>query len=615
MFLQIRPIFGSIGAFLAGVLLLSVSACSPAGWFGSEDGDSAVLGLRPNRRVNVQCSAVDLSHEELDVRTFRKLISCLNSNGTLDPLEKLTLRATDHQLVPLMVLVNEEVLQKKARLFQISRTYKDWISQAVLDSSFAQLGHVLENEEFATSFMTLLRGAYRSLPDRTELLSAAAKLSGEISPDRVRRLLDATISVAESRAVENMRAGILRDIPASRPLRELTDALLLYAQERRPPELKGLAAAGVDAVASGKIFRVLDTAMGTEDAALQLSIPAVSTATEAMLADSGALLEPLTSLFGALRKPISCLDGGRSVLDPIGFVLGEMRLRYRDDPVTFLWRQNPLALVAMNSFCEYPSELAEYYGSMKQVSLIPGFRQLSYLLGAIQENGLTPLLAGVLGDVGPDGRTGVKRLIPLMVEAVRHGLVGDGLLTLALLRPEDRSTVQAVARFLIEPVREGSSADIVGILSQGVAGVDGEQLYRFARSLERFAGDHDTALAPALRGLRRAMFVNDAHPMIDLLGAVLARAPRDEDLYSTLFALSEMPEFADSVRLVSAMAQDGRLRELIGAVIELFSRQVEEGRVQSAVISPASEPRFVRLVRHNWSASDFFFSQGRPRFG
>ena len=65
---------------------------------------------------------------------------------------------------------------------------------------------------------------------------------------------------------------------------------------------------------------------------------------------------------------------------------------------------------------------------------------------------------------------------------------------------------------------------------------------------------------PALAGLRSALYVNDAHPVLDLVRDIMADATANEQLFNTLFHIAELPEFKDSVGLVSDMAKDGTSR-------------------------------------------------------
>jgi hypothetical protein len=599
---------------LAGLcFLLGLSACSPAGWFGKPDGDQGVLNQRPQGRSNPRCQGVDLSHGELDVPTFRKLVSCFNSNGTLEPLEKLTLRATDAQLRPLMHVVNESVLSNPTLLYDLTATYRHWVAQALLDSSFSKFGSILENEDFVASAVVLLKGAYEAIDDRALLLEGISRLSSRLDVDAIRGGMDAAISFSESRVAQGLLEKIRSERPGAPALRSLTDGVWAYAQETRPEELKGLASAAVLALSNGKFFAALDQGLGQTDGQLQQSIPELAALLDSLLGHEGRLAEQVTTLFGAIRRPIPCLDGARSVQDPASFVIGEMHLRFRERPEEFLWRQNPLALVAMNSFCDYPAELDSSYEAMKELAMRPGFRRMANLLGGLYEQGLVPLLSGVLGDVGPHGRTGIKHLLPLLQEARERGLVGELLLAVALVRTEDRAVVQRVAAFLGEPIRASRTETWIDVLAQGVAGVDRENLYRLVLSLGRFAESEEAIVAPTLRGLRTAMFVNNVHPVTDLLRSLLGRATQEEALFETLFFLAVQPEFRDSIRLVSTMAKDGRLRELIGAVLELFSGVAQRGRHEGIVLT--QEPGFESLARHHWRASDPFFVSAYPTAG
>ena len=142
---------------------------------------------------------MQLSSSTLDVPTARSLLACFNSDGALEPIQKLFNRLTDSELEPLLALVNRHVLSDSHTLFQLERTYQDLLARGTLDQSLAQLGRLTENEEFVAALVVVLKDKYSSRY-RGELLLALEELSKKLSAENVATGLDVGLTLAEARA-------------------------------------------------------------------------------------------------------------------------------------------------------------------------------------------------------------------------------------------------------------------------------------------------------------------------------------------------------------------------------------------------------------------------------
>jgi hypothetical protein len=179
--------FGGLALGLAAV------GCSPGMFFGGSV-DDGVANTTSYRKINFKCSGMDLSSSEVDVPTFRKLVGCFNANGGLDPIEKLLNRLPDADVQPLVDVQNHYVLNNRKLLYTLEQTYTLLADRKIIDPTFAQFGRLLENEEFISSSVALLKEGYSTsggsglpswglTPDR-KLLKAIERLSTKINSER-----------------------------------------------------------------------------------------------------------------------------------------------------------------------------------------------------------------------------------------------------------------------------------------------------------------------------------------------------------------------------------------------------------------------------------------------
>src|SRR6476620_2339816 len=101
--------------------------------FSSKGTDEAVIRTPNYRRINTSCSQMNLSSSNLDVKTFRELIHCFNSNQALDAVDQLIGDFNDQQLSSIVDVLNRYVLHNKKLLFQIESTYGTLVSRGMID--------------------------------------------------------------------------------------------------------------------------------------------------------------------------------------------------------------------------------------------------------------------------------------------------------------------------------------------------------------------------------------------------------------------------------------------------------------------------------------------------
>ncbi|HCM41408.1 MAG TPA: hypothetical protein DIS93_15735 [Bdellovibrionales bacterium] len=603
------------------LLSLATQACS-LGMFGSGI-DQGVKNTPSYRKINPACAQVDLSKPELDPKSFRELLGCLNANQGLEALHQLVARLTDAQLQSLIAVVNRNILRNPGRLYQLEKTHAMLAEDGSLDESLLHLGKLIENEEFIASSIALLKDGY-FVPDQSEnndakqspeqkktfasdriVLKALQRLSTKITPRNSARALDALLSLASSKAFPELLQKFGKQQVSTQPLREITDQLLAYLQSKDPGH-PALAQELLGALVNQDLFAVQDQLLGASPEALRSRIPRTTSVLKVLLAGDARMMNGLTSLIHYARAPIPCLSGGASVEDPIQFMIREL-LDHKSDPATFLQKDNVLTLTWMNSFCAYPPELGQNYSALLELaetSAIHPMVELLSALNAVKHGNRSPLLDLVLqllGDTGTENSTGIKRLLPLLSEFTDRGVWDSLLLTATLLKPEARDSVSDLLQFMLEPAPELDGKSAFEIFSTLLTRTSPDHFFKFISSMRQFADSREPFLAPGLHVVRRGFHSNNVHPLTELIQTILAEAPMNESAFSTLFEISEMPEFSDTLRLFSEMSKDGRMKDLLSTIFTLFHKFAATG---SSAVEKTSPPPFTPEIRHDYSTSD-----------
>ena len=628
-FLRIKAIGGLPQVLMLGLVLFSFNGCS-LGMFGDGQ-DSSVRDSTGYREINNSCSAIELPSAELDIASFRGLLRCFNSNGALDPLDRLVSALSDERVDPIVKTVNRSILKNKTLLYQLESTHQTLIDRGLLDSTLQQLGRLTENEEFIASAIALLKEGYFSgsgdrsssrQPDKL-LLKALKRISSRLSQKNTEDVLDAALNLGTSRSFQELHRRLGQENPSGRSLREITDGVLEHLRDFNDPDHVQVGRELIGALINGDLFKTFDEVVGTSEEDLRRGIPRLSAVLRVALANDGHLFKGLTSLFHYARKPLSCVSGGATVADPAFFILNELAGVAPENAASFLKRDNLLNLAAMNPFCSFPAELASGYPMLMAFADTNAIRPTTEMIQAfhrIERDGDRPmarLLINLLADTGsgnypgaPDENTsGIKRLTPLLAEITDREAWDDTLLVANLIDFEHRKNFIEFLKFVTEPATELDGKSVYEVLTDVILRTRSTDFYNFVHSMRRFTSDDKPILAPALKSLRSAYYSNDVHPVFDLARQILSEAPENDSFFSTLFVISEMPEFRESLRLISTMAKDGRLKTLTGALLAVFHKSAQEG---ASEIRETSEPEFQPKRRHNLSSADLTPFQLEP---
>jgi len=604
------------------------------------------------RKTHPACSRVGLSRSTLDVATFKKLIACLNSNGEINPIQKLVERIDSedrlHHTNDLETLVdfqNRFVLNNSRLIYEFMQTYYALDQRKQLDQSFQLFGRLVENDEFISAGMNALQTGYFK-SNHENLLKAFEELSSKITPEGVDQLLTLGMTLARSQSFLSLQSRF--NEVRFETLLPLADSFLSYLNETSDPRHVSIGKEMIRAILHSRFLETMDGLLGVTSQELKQNVSRTTSVIKFAIKDDGHLLDGLSSLFHYLnRTPLACLQNAKEVPNGVMHVIRELSDYHsstsasilNSGPANYLKRANKLILVALQPFCEYPPELKQFYPAMEELADRPEIRPAVDLLSAfyrVQQVGsdgqvthpLAQLLVNFLGDTGSglpgslaEDQAGIKKLIPLLVHlntlGGRDDIWDDLLLTASLLRVEDRPKLKEMLEYWTRPLSSLQGQSLFDVLSQFFVASEPRALAELVYSLRHFNENSDAhssieRMYPVLSNLRSFLYVNDAHPMIDVVREVMSHAQKNEKFLDSFFRISKMSEFRDSIRFVSEIAKDQRLKGLLGTVVSLFEKFGKQGQTEiHELVEPVFDVEMHR--RHNLKASDLdpFIQQER----
>ncbi|MCM2323347.1 MAG: hypothetical protein NDJ90_08810 [Oligoflexia bacterium] len=551
--------------WLVVALAMGASACGSS-WFEAGK-DEAVSRAPGYRQINKACANMDLSAPTLDVPTLRRIVKCFNANGAIDALERFVERGPEARLEALLRGGNRYLLGEPGSLYELDRTYGVLRDAGLLDESLLHLGRILQQEELISASLALLSSS------EPRVLRAWGLLAERLNGPAVARALDLSLTLVETRAFAELQGRFRGASPSGRSLDAILRGVTAYLSERG-----GATEPGFDRA----LLEALEPVVGRTPEELRIRVPRIGSVLKVSFERNAKTMEGLSSLFAALHKrPISCLGGATSVEDGALSLLRELSAR-RGDSASYLYRDNVLNLMALGSACTFPAELDRFYPSVLELAASSAMEPAAELIRALYEiPGATPtqhpaaeLLAGFLADPG------LRLLYPALAELTDREAWEGILLVATSLGEEDRAALAEVPR----------------VFGESLARANPATLQRWVKSFAPLIESEEPWAGPALRAFRAAFHANEAHPLLTLGRAVLKDAEVHPEFLEAVFAISDTPEFRDSLILLAEMTRDGRLRDLLDSVRTLYRKFSEQG---GRVVSARGVPEFVPNRRHD----------------
>ncbi len=611
--------FSSLTLVLRLLLALGVTGCAP---FGNSR-DPAVEKGPTYRQPHELCEGLKLDRSELDAPMARRLISCLNSNGSLKELALLVDRVSDSQLQEVVGFLNRNLLTDRTLLYEIDESFKTLREKQLLTPFFKSLGQVLAQDEWLSATFSLFRESLEK-DDQNEFLRSLGQLGVGLDEPAFAKLLDYGRTVLESQAFHSMtlkfrEANHPRDSrpgvrPSARDFRQLSNLLHHYLETGDEPGAVSSIERLLAAAAQGSLLGTLDDAVGRTESDLKKRVPEVASSFVVSMRDDGKIMGGITSLFHYLHAPVSCLNGAMLVPDGSIHLMREVSRLGNDAAIRFLTQRNMLTYIFASSYCKYSRELGKHYGALLDLSETSGMDGGLDLVRAFYRNSLGGLFADFMSDTGSgrgseaEDQGRLKGILPVFSEWSERGLWDDVFYLITLPRDEDRSEVQAGLRFWTDPVATLGGKSIHSGIAGALARTSPEGFHRFLTSFRPLIESDQGILTPLLRDSWNAYHANDAHPSAMLMRRVLLAGSGNKAFLKAVFEISDLPQFKPVLRMSSEMAQDGRMEEVFASALSIFRHFAQQGKTRE-LHEAATLPIFIPKARHDLSADQVGFAR------
>jgi hypothetical protein len=615
-----RPHAGFRAVAIAAISAFSFSACS-MGLF-SDGKDASVLAQKPYRPGNSLCANIDIRSSDVSVPQFRELLACLNSNGSLAEIQKLTDLMTDEELLPLVRVGNEQFFKNPVYLYQFEKTFSQWAAEGLIEEDLEQIGALIRNDAWVRSILALMAKA------DPKVYPALALIASELGSKKLSRNFEALVSIIESPSFKSLQDRLRNPGQSPLTIEEMAGSIMAYIRAQRAPGRVDIDRRVLRALADGSLFTVLD------DFSLSLSpagdlretvakFSALSnqlSARESRLFGIGPQRQAerfldLLGLVNGMHAPISCLKGTQVVPDGVMFVLRELSSRSTAEADHFLRRENLLNLSLLNSICEFPDALSKHYSALQSLSSTDTLFTAVEFAKSFYRNGAAELLVDTLGGEGTGAGvhssliSPMADLLPVLSELTSRGAMEDLYLLASSIRPEDRARWQEFFSFLVEGRPELDGSSVYDVLYDTVIRADENLIADLMHGFAEFMSKQEDVFAPALRSMRRVMLMNNVHPIMDVIVGMLKNPVQNRDFFESIFKMARKhpSEFEGAIRLVGDMTRedDGRLKDVIAATVRVFSKFAAKGEAAGKVEKqevPSFNASFLRA--HQWSRKD-----------
>ena len=625
----------------AGLTLLSGWGCSPSSLFGTGK-DSSVLKTTLYRKVNTECANLDLSSSVLTVSDFKSIVRCFNGNGSIKSLNSLIndeqKGLKESELKPLVDFLNTSVLNHKTRLHEIEQTFSS-LSESrsgqlpVIDVFFDQLSRVLDNQQFVTSLMGIMKSTAVSGKEGIlyldpEVLKALQIISKKLTPSFWARSIDFGKNLAGSPSFDSLQShfkkGSARNEAGHHEEKEWVKGVHEYLNDKGGYDLKSnLVKAILDpSKAPSKpdklLYGFLKSALGQTDTQIKDQTSRLAAVFQETLrvepGSSGSLMPRLSAAFRDLDQEIPCMKKGKSIPSGVLHFIRELNeLQSTAQSEEYVLKDNRLSLLALAPFCSLDSlKLDVHYPALEELAKTGAMPYLADLIKKLDEPTRPKPPGGLAGSDHPLTQLFVKflsdpaflKLVPLLEEVAAKKAWSDLLLVVSAPDDQDSQALKEALEFLVTSQAELQGKSILDVLLRVVSSQSVAETVQLISSIGVFIDSADSLLVPGLTAVRSAYYVNDVHPFLNLIQESLRDSSEKSELYNSFIKISENSYFPDVLQEVSTFAKDkdDGLRLLIDTFLKMVHRFVRE-EASRTPIKALEEPAFTKKPKHIYQGS------------
>lgn len=561
--------------------VLLLSGCS-LDMFQKHSRDSSISERQVYRKMRTECSGLQLERAELSAESFRSLLNCFNSNGSLPELNSLVTSASTASLQKSVSLLNEAFLADAETLKESRAIIQNLEKSGKWQSSVKGFQALLQDPERLHALIRLVTIAPEGGDRRALVASTFSSTLNRFEPRETMAAFELLGRLFRSRSFLSLQAKVLSDPLTPEDRKRLV--VLLTNFFSTPTKFRS-AHALVSDMTAGKSAPLWNFAFGGEKDVLR-SVSTFHLLLKDFGANQGTLLREFSRFHRGFHRPVSCWGGGKIFRNPWTNLTSEFQNHTGPGRMTpFLLRFAPVTALAVRDFCEIPPEFDAHYQALAKFALGRSGGEYVRVLNEVFKAGMGESAGYFVGEWGESLADGLGILSD-------KPWFSDLLLLFSELDSADRDRISTWVSTLVEDeahwgklsrtwnVPEISSffSDVGTVLSAPPGVLDSSfgsvvTLFESSRAHPWFAGWKKVALKSA-------------------------------DVDSGFGKIMVSPDFSKASAALGGMAGDGRLADLIAAGFEWIagggrtSANIEKDSVSTLEVSPWKK------LRHAFSGGD-----------
>ncbi|MBI2712344.1 MAG: hypothetical protein HYX41_05725, partial [Bdellovibrio sp.] len=360
--------------FFTGCFILIVMS-TLAGCSLNKSKDDDVLKTHRYRRINSECQ---VNSAQLDAKSLRGLVSCLNAYGGLEPIHQLFAKLSDSDLQLLTDHLNTTVLKDPDTLFRIQESVKSLTKHNYLDKTFAHLAELLRkdliisslavlHDSYNTTSSTTLRNAGKVKPEE-DLLKAFELIGTQFDAAFVAEALGFGLNLASAPAFHAFQKQVGKVVQGKtfslativKGMHTFYQDTHTYACDAAHPD-RALSDDVIGTILNGDAFTLADDLLGKNAKEIQDKLDGMvfvlNNTTSPAKAGAGkpVLLEPMLDAVKKFNRPISCLEGTQEVPNAARHLLSRLaELPDSKDATDYILSGAVKELFLLKPVCDLP---------------------------------------------------------------------------------------------------------------------------------------------------------------------------------------------------------------------------------------------------------------------
>lgn len=584
--------------------------CSPGGLFGPDKNNQ--FKLNPNLRIlSPECRGLDLSRADVPPATFRKLIICLDGNGSLGPLRTWIEKLDDEDLSFIVTWFNRTFLADAKQVNDLEGTVDRLRALGLMQPLLGDLGKVLENAEFWKNSAQILAVAGQT-PQWNLFLDSVLERGNE---SQVQSMLETLSGVFSHPAAEGFRQKWLKTSTDFDWGKTLPPLIKRFGEVEKP-------AAGrpafldefVQSLRAGDWARWMDFQFGTDEKSVQQTVPEFA-ALFGYIASDPIVLQRLGAFLISYMDSIQCVGGSLVFPNHLKLLMAEVADHMNPDQASQAMAvQLPIFFLTTRTFCKYPQDAGVLYRQvffdLVDRGLAPADIRFIQALLKVKRDGEQPawdLFLRLFTDSGKDwDRSLLKPLLPFASDLSRRNLLPDFFLMMSALKSESLVGVSDFMATLFAQEPTLSSQDfarppLMSALLQSLERVEPTLWNAWADQFSVWMRSEESLWPFFLSHARDAWISTREHPVFEWFRSFALTIGKDPAYFRSIQKTTAMPEFTLALKHLSKMAMNGDLDVILRDFLGLFR---EYGRrTGPARVTPVQIEPLVHSWRHGLSSA------------